>query len=147
MIYGLVEIRLTAEEMRYIALLQDLTGAVARDCIVDNDNNKIIFVVRPGDAGRAIGRRGSNVARLRRVLGKDIEVIEYANDLESMVKNIFTPARILGIRLVERNGRKILYVTVDPNDKGKAIGRGGRKVATARILLKRYFDIDDIKIR
>ncbi len=141
------KIRLTAEEMRYIALLQDLTGAIARDCIVDKENNRIIFVVRPGDAGKAIGRRGANINKLRRVLGKEIEVVEYADDLESMVKNIFSPARILSVRLTQRNGKKILYVTVDPNDKGKAIGKGGRKVNTARIVLKRYFDVDDIKIR
>ena len=130
-----------------MALLQDLTGAVARDCIIDNENNRIIFVVRPGDAGRAIGRRGANINRLRRILGKEIEVVEYADDLETMVKNIFSPARILSVRTVQRNGRKILYVTVDPNDKGRAIGKGGRKVSIARIILKRYFNIDDIKIR
>ncbi len=141
------DIRLTAEEMRYIALLQDLTGAIARDCIVDEENNRVIFVVRPGDAGKAIGRRGANINRLRKILGKEIEVVEYADDLEAMVKNIFSPARILSVRVVQRNGRKILYVTVDPNDKGRAIGKGGRKVSVARLLLRRYFDIDDIKIR
>ena len=141
------DIRLTAEEMRYIALLQDLTGAIARDCIVDDENNRVIFVVRPGDAGKAIGRRGANINRLRKILGKEIEVVEYADDLEAMVKNIFSPARILSVRVVQRNGRKILYVTVDPSDKGRAIGKGGRKVSVARLLLRRYFDIDDIKIR
>jgi N utilization substance protein A len=141
------DIRLTAEEMRYIALLQDLTGAIARDCIIDEENNRVIFVVRPGDAGKAIGRRGANINRLRRILGKEIEVVEHADDLEAMVKNIFAPARILSVRVVNRNGRKILYVTVDPNDKGRAIGKGGRKVSIARLLLRRYFDIDDIKIR
>ncbi|KSW11648.1 transcription elongation factor NusA [Pyrodictium occultum] len=143
----MVDIKLTAEEMRYMALLQDLTGAIARDCIVDNENNRVIFLVRPGDAGKAIGRRGSNINRLRKLLGKEIEVVEYADDLEAMVKNLFAPARILGVRVVQRNGRKILYVTVDPNDKGRAIGKGGRKVSVARIVLKRYFDIDEIKIR
>lgn len=144
---GLSEIRLTAEEMRYIALLQDLTGAVARDCIVDEENGRIIFVVRPGDAGKAIGRRGANINRLRRLLGKEIEVVEYAEDLETFVKNLFAPARVLSVRLVERNGKRVLYVSVDPNDKGQAIGRGGRKVSIARLVLKRYFNIDEAKIR
>ena len=143
----MANIKLTVEEMKYIALLQDLTGAVARDCIIDDENNRIIFIVRPGDAGKAIGRRGVNINKLRRLLGKEIEVIEYADDLETMVKNIFAPARVLGVRLVQRNGRKVLYVTVDPNDKGRAIGKGGRKVSIARIVLKRYFDIDEVRIR
>lgn len=143
----MVNIRLTAEEMRYMALLQDLTGAVARDCIVDSENNRVIFLVRPGDAGKAIGRRGANINRLRRLLGKEIEVVEFADDLESLVKNLFAPARILSVRVAQRNGRRILYVTVDPSDKGRAIGKGGRKVSVARIVLKRYYDIDEIKIR
>ncbi len=141
------EIRLTVEEMRYMSLLQDLTGAVARDCIIDRENNRIIFIVRPGDAGKAIGRRGANINRLRQLLNKEIEVLEYAEKLEDMVKNIFAPARVLGVKVVNREGRKIVYVTVDPNDKGRAIGRGGRKVSVARLVLKRYFDVDDVKIR
>ncbi|HID41744.1 MAG TPA: NusA-like transcription termination signal-binding factor, partial [Pyrodictium sp.] len=115
--------------------------------IVDSENNRVIFLVRPGDAGKAIGRRGANINRLRRLLGKEIEVVEFADDLESLVKNLFAPARILSVRVAQRNGRKILYVTVDPSDKGRAIGKGGRKVSVARIVLKRYYDIDEIKIR
>jgi N utilization substance protein A len=141
------EIKLTVEEMRYMSLLQDLTGAVARDCIIDQENNRIIFIVRPGDAGKAIGRRGVNINRLRRLLNKEIEVLEYAEKLEDMVKNIFAPARVLGVKLVNREGKRVVYVTVDPNDKGRAIGRGGRKVAIARLVLKRYFDVDDVRIR
>ncbi len=141
------EIRLTIEEMRYISLLQDLTGAVARDCIIDRDNNRLIFIVQPGDAGKAIGRRGANINKLRELLNMEIEVVEYAEKLEDMVKNLFAPARVLKVRLIRRDGRKVVYVTVDPNDKGKAIGRGGRRVAIARLVLKRYFDIDDVKIR
>ena len=141
------EIKLTVEEMRYMSLLQDLTGAVARDCIIDKENNRIIFIVRPGDAGKAIGRKGVNINRLRKLLNKEIEVLEYADNLEDMVKNLFAPARVLGVKVVTREGKKIAYVTVDPNDKGRAIGKGGRKVAIARIVLKRYFDIDDVRIR
>ncbi len=141
------EIRLTAEEIRYMSLLQDLTGAVARDCIIDEENNRIIFIVRPGDAGKVIGRRGVNINRLRKVLNRDVDVVEYADNLEDMVRNVFSPAKVLGIRLVTRGDKKILYVTVDPNDRGKAIGRGGRKISLARLVLKRYFDIDDVRIR
>ena len=141
------EIRLTAEEIRYMSLLQDLTGAVARDCIIDEENNRIIFVVRPGDAGKVIGRRGVNINRLRKIFNRDVDVVEYADNLEDFVHNIFSPAKVIGVRLVTRGDKKILYVAVDPKDKGKAIGRGGRKISLARIVLKRYFDIDDVKIR
>jgi len=35
---------------------------------------------------------------------------------------------------------------VHPEDKGLAIGRGGRNISRARILAKRYFDIDNVII-
>ncbi len=141
------EIKLTVEEMRYMSLLQDLTGAIARDCIIDRENNRVVFVVRPGDAGKAIGRRGVNINKLRKLLNMEIEVVEHADKLEDFVKNLFAPAKVLGVKVVNRNGRKVMYVIVDPSDKGKAIGKGGRKVMIARLVLKRYYDIDDVKIR
>ena len=50
-------IKLTSEEMRYIALFENVTGATANDCIIDEDKNRIIFVTKQGDKGLAIGQR------------------------------------------------------------------------------------------
>ncbi len=140
-------ITLTAEELRYITLFQDITSATARDCIIDKENNRIIFITNPGEAGKAIGRRGSNINKLKQLLAMEIEVVEYDEDMENFIKKIFAPARVRNIRIVERNGKKTAYIQVEPSDRGKAIGRGGRKVQVARLILKRYFDIDDVKIR
>jgi len=141
------EVKITSEELRYIALLQDLTGVTVRDCIVSDDNSTIIYIVAPGQAGLAVGKGGINVRKLSRILGKRIEVVEYADNLEDFVRNLFIPARVLNIRLVTSlNGKKILYVTVDPKDKGVAIGKDGRNVNKARVVLKRYYDIDVISV-
>lgn len=141
------EIKLTPDELRYIALLQDLTGVTVRDCIIDGNTNTVIYIVNPGEAGIAVGREGINVKRLREILGKNIEIVEWADTLEDLVKNLFLPARVLGTKLLSAaNGRKILYVTVEPKDKGLAIGRGGRNVNKARLVLKRYYDIDVVTI-
>ncbi len=141
------QIRLTAEEMRYISLFQDITGATARDCIIDEENNRLIFLVKEGQAGLAIGKGGSNVKRLRKILGKDIEVVEYSDDFETLVKNIFMPARVRAVKVIEmHDGRRRVRITVEPRDKGLAIGRGGKNVSKARLILKRYHDIDDVVI-
>lgn len=139
------EIKLTPDEMRYIALFQDVTGAVVKDCIVDNDENRIIFLVRPGDMGLAIGKNGINIKRIRKIIGKNIEVVEFSNKLEELAKNALAPARVRSVKVVSRHdGRKVVYVNVDPRDKGIAIGKAGRNVARARLILKRYFDIDSV---
>ena len=54
-------IKFTSREMRYIALFQSITGATVKDCIVDNDLNRIIFVVKEGNIGMAIGKKGKNI--------------------------------------------------------------------------------------
>jgi len=141
------KIKLTEREMKYIALFQDVTGASVRDCIIDDENNRIIFLVKPGEVGLAIGKGGVNIKRLRRLLDKDIEVVEYAEKLEELAANALMPARVKGVKLVRTsNGRRIVYVTVDPKDKGIAIGKGGRNVSKAKLILKRYFDVDSVII-
>ncbi|MCS7387061.1 MAG: NusA-like transcription termination signal-binding factor [archaeon GB-1867-005] len=140
-------IRLTAEEMRYITLFESLTGAVTRDCIIDAKLNRLIFIVKPGDMGLAIGKRGVNVKRLQKMLGKAIEVVEYAESPEDLIKNSLSPARVRAVKISKSpNGRKIAYVTIEPQDKGIAIGREGKNIARARMIAKRYFDIDHVVI-
>jgi len=133
--------------MRYITLFESLTGAVTRDCIIDNKLNRLIFIVKPGDMGLAIGKRGSNVRRLQKMLGKTIEVVEYAEEPEEFIKNSLSPARVRAVKISKSpNGRKIAYVTIEPQDKGLAIGREGKNIARARMIAKRYFDIDHIVV-
>ncbi len=139
-------IKLTPEEIRYMALLHELTGVHVRDCIIDNDFNRIIFVVNPHEISRAIGPRGLHVQRLRKIVGKNIEIVGYSDKLEEMVRLALVPARVRDVRLVERAGKKTVYVSVEPTDKGIAIGKNGKNVARAKILLKRYFGVDNVVV-
>lgn len=127
--------------------MQDLTGATIRDCIIDEENDTIIFIVKEGEAGLAIGKNGSNIRKVKAILKKNIEIVEYSNEFDQFVRNIFAPARIASIKRVEQpGGRVVLYVSVHPQDKGIAIGRGGRNVHKARLILKRYYNIDNVII-
>ncbi len=62
--------RIGLEELRYISLLQDLTGAMVYRALEDDEGNRIIFLVDKNDVGKAIGKDGRNVKRARLVLGK-----------------------------------------------------------------------------
>lgn len=133
--------------MRFIALLENLTGAIAKDCIVDQESNRIIFVIRPGDMGLAIGKNGMNIERTRKVIGRPVEIVEYAETPEEFLKNILAPAKVRGIKISKNSeGATIAQVTVDPHDKGMAIGKNGRNVVKTRLLMKRHFDLDNIMI-
>lgn len=132
--------------MRYISLFQDLAGVSVRDCIIDNETNTLIFIVKEGEGALAVGKGGSNVKMARKLLGKNIEVIEYSDDFEKFVRNIFMPARVASIRKVKQGDRTVLYVSVHPEDKGVAIGKGGRNIHRAKLVLKRYYDIDNVVV-
>lgn len=142
------KIRLTGDEMRYIAVFENVTGAVAKDCIIDGKLNRVIFVVKPGDIGLAVGKQGSHVKTLRRMIGKDVELVEYAENITGFIKNSFAPAQVKEIRVTERpDGKKMAVAIIEPRDKGIAIGKNGKNAEKIRFLIRRYFEVDNLVIK
>ena len=140
-------IRFTNREMRFIALFESITGATVRDCIIDDENNRIIYVVKEGEMGIAIGKRGKNVSLLEKMTGMKHEIIEFSDDPARFIRNALRPARLREIRITQRtDGRKIAVVSVDPKDKGIAIGKNGKNAERIRFLARRYFDISNVSI-
>ena len=140
-------IKLTSREMRYIALFQSITGATVKDCIIDNDLNRIIFVVKEGSIGMAIGKKGKNIHTLEKMTGKKHEVIEHSDIPSQFIKNALKPAKVDEVRITERiDGKRIAVISVNPKDKGVAIGKNGRNAERIRFLAKRYFQIQNVSI-
>jgi len=141
------QIRLFNEELRYLSLFESITGAQAKDCVIDQERSRILFVVKQGHMGLAIGRNGSNVKRLTKLIGKSVEVVEDADKPEDLIKNSLLPAKVHSVKIIKSpDGKTVAFVTVNPQEKGVAIGRDGNKILRARILAKRYFDIDNVVI-
>ena len=138
--------RLGPEELRYIALFQDITGATVMDCVIDDEFDRVIYVVKAEDMGKAIGKRGANARKLAELLKKNVEIIEYADSLEDMVKTLFKGVNIVRMNLIEKNDKKILYISVPIEQKGRAIGRNGKNIKKARMILSRLFDIDHVAL-
>ncbi len=139
--------RIGLEELRYISILQDLTGAMVYRALEDDNDNRIIYLVDRNDVGKAIGRDGRNVKMLSKMLNKNIEIVEYANDIDNMVRNLLPGVTVLKVEVTERDGLKTVYVKVKDDEKGKAIGRDGRNVKRARLVLNRLFNVDRVVIR
>ena len=140
-------IKFTSREMRYIALFESITGATVKDCIVNDDSSRIIFIVKEGNIGMARGRRGKNIRLLEKMTGKKHEVIEHSDNAAQFIKNALKPARVNEIRITQRpDGKTIAVVSVNPKDKGVAIGKNGRNAERIRFLAKRYFQIQNVSI-
>ena len=140
-------IKLTSREMRYISLFESITGASVKDCIVNEEENRVIFVVSEGHTGMAIGRGGRNIRVLERMTNKRHEIIEYSEEPAQFIKNALKPAMVREVRITERpDGKTIAVVAVNPKDKGVAIGKNGRNAERVRFLAKRYFQIQNVSI-
>lgn len=140
------KIKLTSDEMKCIALFESITGATAKDCLIDEKAERIIFLAKQGDMGLAIGRAGKNIQTLRKMTGRQVEIVEQADTPEQLIKNALAPAQVKEIRITEKPERKIVVVEVEPKDKALAIGKNGRTIDKTRILAKRYFQIDHVVV-
>lgn len=134
------KIKLTTKEFRYILLLKEVAGVLAKDCLVKDD--KVIYVVREGKAGLAIGKGGNKVKRIQDKINKSVEVIEYSSDPIKFLKNIFKPAKIEDIKLKERPEGKVVEMSPKTD---RALVRS--KLKKAERFAKKYFGIEDILIR
>lgn len=139
-------IKLTGEEMRLIALFENITGATANDCIIDNEDDRIIYLAKAGEMGLAIGKGGKNINMLRKMTGKPIEVVEFSETVDGLIRNCLAPAKVKEIRITDRPDRKIVVVEVEPRDKALAIGKNGRTIDKTRMLAKRYYQVDHVQI-
>jgi len=135
------------DDMALIAKFEQITGAAAIDVVRDDDGDRIIVVVRAKQLGRAIGKGGERVRAASEVFGRTVDVVEMAETVEEFVKSALAPARVEEVKIVkQRDGSKVASVTVKNEDRGIAIGREGRNVARARILVKRHFDLSNVVI-
>ena len=138
-------IKITQDEMKFIQLLQNMTGATIVDCIIEDDT--IIFTVKKGEVGLAVGKGGEKIKRYRSMTNKQVEIYEYMSEAEKFITNALKPAKVKDIRLVDRmEGKKIAMVTVVPKDKGIAIGKNSDNIKKIRFLSKRYFQLDTVVI-
>jgi N utilization substance protein A len=143
----MTEVKLTTEGIRYIALFESLTRAVARDCYIDDENDRVIFVVKKGDMGLAIGKNGNNINRVKRSIGKHIEIVEFSDDVEEFIANALQPVSVKNVQVVTKESKKLAYVEVTSKDRGIAIGKNGRNIHKAKVLAQRHFRLEDVIIQ
>ena len=135
------------KERRYIEELRILTKSTAVDCVIDDRFERIIYIIKQGNMGYAIGRNGDNIKKLNRVLGKRIEMVEYNEVRETFIQNMFRPAEVSEVTIPADAG-PVHVVMANRSNLGLAIGKGGANIEKVRLLIKRFFgrDLDEIEI-
>jgi N utilization substance protein A len=140
-----MRVTLGDRERRLVALFEDTTDATVRDCLVydDRDEAEVVVLVAAGEMGQAIGPNGRRVRAVEERTGRSVRVVEDAPTAEAFVANALAPAVVRNVTVSEQ-GDRVAYVEVDPADRGAAIGRDGRTLATARDLAARHHDLGDV---
>ena len=140
-------IKLSTDQIRLISLFQNVTKTTARDCLDDEKQNKIIFVVNEGKMGLAIGKGGSNIKSLQNILKRNVELVEHFDDPAKFLKNILNPKFVNEVKLdTKQDGSSQAIVIVDQGKKGLVVGREGRNAEKARLFAKKYFNISSVLI-
>jgi len=138
------EITFNEETLRYISLFESITKTRVRDCLETED--KLVFVVNPGQANKAVGKGGENVIRMKNATGKNIQVIEYSDEPEEFIRNVFYNYNVQSVKIENRGNIIHATVTVDPKVKGRAIGKNGKNLKIARDIVNRHHNIQSISV-
>jgi N utilization substance protein A len=112
------KIKLTSDELRLMSLFQSVTSVTARDCIVDDKMDRVIFVINKNQMGLAIGKGGATIKQLQSVVARKVELVEYSDDVSEFIGNILNSDMINQIRIDERtDGSRQAVVVVDAKKK------------------------------
>ncbi len=138
------EIAFDTETLGYIRLFEERTGARVKDCLEAEE--KLIFLVEPGEIHKAVGPAGTVVERLKEMLKKEIQVVEYSDDPEKLAQNIFYAYEVKSVALAPKGKGRHATITVDPAWKARAIGKAGKNLKIARAILVRHSDIHSVSV-
>jgi transcription termination/antitermination protein NusA len=139
----MTRLKLDQDILGLSSLMERATGVRVKDCFRDENDEAVYFIVGVGQIGKALGKGGINIKSIQQKLGKRIKVIEYRDNVCSFTKNVIYPAKVEEI--VEENG-DILIKDSNKKTKSLLIGRGGKNLKLINRAVKRFFNINEVKI-
>jgi NusA-like KH domain protein len=133
---------LDIDTIRAINAFESITGSEVRDCIriAAAGHRAIYFLINPGKAGLAIGKAGERVKMAERLIGCQIHIFEFDQDIMKFLKNLIPAARSIVI-----SGSRAT-VSIAKADKGLVIGREGSNIKVLKELLSRNSNIRELRI-
>jgi len=140
----LTRIKYDMRVMKFISLFENLTGAKLKDCFINDD--VVYFVVQEGQIGLALGKKGSNIRRVESVLNRKIKIVEFNSQLNQFIKNAVFPLRIDNISGLETDNGVITLTTNDSKTRGLLIGKAAQNLRKYEVVIKRYFDIKELRV-
>ncbi|MFH1682889.1 MAG: NusA-like transcription termination signal-binding factor [Candidatus Woesearchaeota archaeon] len=118
-------------------LIGRLSQARLKDCFKDDDT--YYCTVERGDIGKAIGKGGITINRIKQSVNKKVKMIEFGSDAADYVRNFIYPIKVEEIK--EENGVVSVFGG-DKKTKSILIGRDGRNLKLLNKAVKRFYDVE-----
>lgn len=131
-------LELTGDDLTIFSTFEKISQVMPSDYLTNDD--LMIFLVPLNLLGKAIGKQGTNIEKLRSTFRKRIVVVPDSQDLELFIRGFFSNIQIHDIEIRNVMGEQEVMLTVEEKDRGLAIGRNGERVKTAKIFLKKKFN-------
>jgi N utilization substance protein A len=141
----MTDILISNEAIQYINMATNILKIDILDCIVSED--RLIFIVKKGYVGIAIGSKGKNLEKLRTLFKKNIKFVELDNNKEKFIKNLCKPYKINKISIEGSGESTVVKIDANTSDKSKIIGKGGSNIDIIRKLAHRHHSIKDVQIK
>ncbi len=138
-------VELSDEARAHARLYREEAGVTVRDCVVVDEHDVVVFLVKAGQMADAIGPGGRVVERVEERIDRDVKLVEDAPTPDGLVANALAPATVYNVT-ISVNRDTVAYVEVAQEDRGVAIGDGGRNIDAARRLARRHSEVDGIEL-
>lgn len=124
------------ETIGYINVFETLTKTQVNYCFLNN--NGLVFIVKEGQAVKAIGKQGRNIQQISRMINKKIRVIEFNKDVIKFVGNLIHP---INGKVYKSEENTISVQAKDTWDKAILIGRDRKNLKSIQDIVSKYFDV------
>ena len=124
-----------------MVLFEKVTRTPLKDCIIDE--NQITFIIN-NNIAKTVGKNGSNVKLLENKLGKKIKIVKFDDNCIQFTQNLLYHLKNIKIEKEENN---IIITGPDTKTKALLIGRNSQNLRKLESIIKRFFDIKEIKIK
>jgi len=134
---------ISQDTLRYLQLFESVTNVRSKEMFEEEDT--VVFLVDKGNLGQAIGKGAHRLKKLGELLNKKVKIVEFDEE-EQFIRNLFKPFPLTSLDVRDETGGRVAYVSVEPKDKGKAIGEKGRNLHIIKKLVKKYYNIENVLV-
>ena len=126
--------KLTNLSLKRIAFFETMTRTTVKDFFTHNGT--MFFVVKEGQAGRAIGAHGATIKRLTALFHANLRVLEFNPDPATFVRNLVAPVQPDAVTV---EAGRIVLVARESSVRSRLIGRNKANVHFFSTLVEKYF--------